>query len=578
MDVPQRPNWSPEAEQIETGTWQALAFNNDTLRATAAMPSSQPVGLSQLPTLRPLASNIPSSPIVSPTGATQSSPAQQSSANPLFAATQRNVDTPITPEQGKESSLTIQEKLDRFRAMEFAKNDSQVIVNQIAKIENAEPPIDHLDIKKIESGSIAHQQESTRAEQKSDTDLAPKISPVVSKKTDLTKDDLPWATSSAETDFAKSDVNNGQSSIPAPKISPIQKAQPIATVTERKDIEVAPKINSSQVTEKPLAAANPSESNGLFNLDDNAIDQLFSENLGVTERAFPANPKAAQNNSAPTPQLSLRETHSEIIDSSSTQSILNGLPQEELSPLSASSSLQHPTGAAGVERQAQSGKLFSIDDNMIDNIFSEQLGVTDKALDKTPKPIEIIETSIDTTAPSNSSPFKVEGIGRLDNRSDTTGDAVGAGKISAIGKFLLDGPDLEKIGKLAFADPTDTKMRILTMEAATELKSLLRQIDSQPGVVGSIILGHDQLLIVHTMPAEMDAESLGQLAFSVYMNTRNIANKMGYEIVQQLVSKTQKGYLIIANFGDGLLVTASDAQEVNKIAPLLNNINQLAIS
>ncbi len=109
---------------------------------------------------------------------------------------------------------------------------------------------------------------------------------------------------------------------------------------------------------------------------------------------------------------------------------------------------------------------------------------------------------------ANIPPARIEGLGRLDSRIDASND-LGSGRIASIGKFLLDGKDLEKIGKITSSDPSDNKMRILTLEGAAELDWILKNVGTQPGVIGSVIIGHDGLLIANTMPLDMDAELFG---------------------------------------------------------------------
>ena len=72
-------------------------------------------------------------------------------------------------------------------------------------------------------------------------------------------------------------------------------------------------------------------------------------------------------------------------------------------------------------------------------------------------------------------------------------------------------------------------MRILTMEAAGELQGLLHHIGTLDKVVGSVIVGHDGLLIANTMPPDLDAESIGVWALGVYMNTEHVVKKMGQD-------------------------------------------------
>jgi predicted regulator of Ras-like GTPase activity (Roadblock/LC7/MglB family) len=171
-------------------------------------------------------------------------------------------------------------------------------------------------------------------------------------------------------------------------------------------------------------------------------------------------------------------------------------------------------------------------------------------------------------------PPKIEGLGRLDAKPDTGGDT-GSGRIASIGKFLLDQKDLEKIGKLTASDLSDTKMKILTLEAASEIQGLLHHIGATQGVIGSIIIGHDGLLIANTMPQDIEADSVGIWALAVYMNTETAIKKIGHNRVHQIVARTPKGFLVIADFGGGLLVTLSDGSDTDALIPLMRSITQV---
>jgi predicted regulator of Ras-like GTPase activity (Roadblock/LC7/MglB family) len=162
----------------------------------------------------------------------------------------------------------------------------------------------------------------------------------------------------------------------------------------------------------------------------------------------------------------------------------------------------------------------------------------------------------DEEVPEN--PAKFVGAG-LDNRPGVTGD-VGLGRFYSIGKFSLE--DLEKIGNIITSDLSDTQ-RWLTREAAIELQSLLQSVASQAGVIGSVVVGNDGLLIASTLPPEMDGEQIGVWALAVFMNTQNAAMKLGHDRVYQIVAKTPRGYIVIADFGSGLLVTVTDTRETD---------------
>jgi predicted regulator of Ras-like GTPase activity (Roadblock/LC7/MglB family) len=225
-----------------------------------------------------------------------------------------------------------------------------------------------------------------------------------------------------------------------------------------------------------------------------------------------------------------------------------------------------PAPAAG---QEQKGGLFSVDDNVMNRIFSDNLGIPEDASKGAPQ--DNYSQAQDEALP----PPKIAGIGRLDAAADQNQDA-GSGRIASIGKFLLDQKDLDKIGKLTSSDLlNEGKMRILTLEASQDLQSLLSQIGTQHGVVGSVIVGHDGLLIANTMPGDMDAESLGVWALGVYMNTEHVTKKMGHDRVHQVVSRTPRGYVVIADFGGGLLVTVTDGRDTDSLIPLMRTITQL---
>jgi predicted regulator of Ras-like GTPase activity (Roadblock/LC7/MglB family) len=384
-------------------------------------------------------------------------------------------------------------------------------------------------------------------------------------------------------------------------------------------------------------AADPAAKNGLFQLTDNDLDKLFSSNLGVDEPSTQVGVQAAQatispvqaaapNNfappaaaasaptgwntgaeqqapagwgvSAPSPAPVAAATSSGASGWSSPQAPSGwGMEQPpaggpsgwSASAAPAATETSQPTGwgsptaptppawnqpaAAPVANlapnpEAAKGGLFSVDDNAMNRIFSDNLGIPEDASPKTDA------YAIPDQGGEQVAPPKIAGIGRLDASGDQNQDA-GSGRIASIGKFLLDQKDLDKIGKLTSSDLNEGKMRILTLEASQDLQSLLSQIGTQQGVIGSVIVGHDGLLIANTMPGDMDAESVGVWALGVYMNTEHVTKKMGHDRVHQVVSRTPRGYVVIADFGGGLLVTVTDGRDTDSLIPLMRTITQL---
>lgn len=343
----------------------------------------------------------------------------------------------------------------------------------------------------------------------------------------------------------------------------------------------------------PAQAPAQSAGAGLFNLDDSAMDKLFSDNLGVKDAQQPPGqaPGAPAGQKAPgQPGSAPQFSQPGAPPAASPAPRQSGNPFAPLTtpqppapppgwapvPQPSPASFQQPVSQVNPgQQQAPSGGLFSIDDSVIDRIFADNLGLNDASAPAVPKVnvSEAIKSISEVAAIAPVPPPKVEGVGRLDSRTEAADS--GSGRIASIGKFLLDQKDLEKIGKLTSSDLSDTKMRILTTEAAQELQTLLNHIGAQEQVVGSVIVGHDGLLIANSMTGDLDAESIGVWALGVYMSTEQVIKKMGQDRVHQIVSRTPRGYVVIADFGGGLLVTVSDGKDTDSLIPLMRSITQL---
>ncbi|MDR3616117.1 MAG: roadblock/LC7 domain-containing protein [Candidatus Obscuribacterales bacterium] len=119
------------------------------------------------------------------------------------------------------------------------------------------------------------------------------------------------------------------------------------------------------------------------------------------------------------------------------------------------------------------------------------------------------------------------------------------------------------------------QLRQLPIEAESELKQLLDQVGALNGVIGSLVVGHDGWVIANTMPPDTDPELLAQKALDIYKCTSAAVTKLGHMHVHQLVGRTSHGYVVIADFGGGLLVIISNASETSALIPLMRSITGL---
>ena len=382
----------------------------------------------------------------------------------------------------------------------------------------------------------------------------------------------------------------------APRISAVPPRNPAgASLPPNAPAPAAPLAPAAPAATPPVPGPQ-SGSKGLFNVDDAAMDRIFSQNLGVPESGNPPAAAATASIQQSPPPVPPRAA----VPPPAAPPQVPAAPQgggwgPPVPPVPAQPAYSAPAAPAApaapmatppaMPPQAGSKGLFNVDDAAMDKIFND-LGVKEKAAAAAaaaaaggaggagaPKinvreAVNQIRNLADIPAP------KVEGVGRL-SRIEEQSEPAPAGKINAIGKFLLDQSDLQKLGNLASADLSDGKVRVLTHEASEEISKLLEHIATQAGVVGSVIVGHDGILIANSLPKELDPETIGILSLGIYVNTTSIAKKMGHSHLHQLVSKTQYGYLVVADFGGGILVTVSNGQDTEKLIPLMRSITQL---
>lgn len=412
---------------------------------------------------------------------------------------------------------------------------------------------------------------------------------------------------------ASAAVNPGQAQVTnqavqaAPQAIPVAPPAPPAPVPQPIPQPAAPP--PVQTPQAPVQQKEP----GLFaDMDDAAIDQLFSSNLGISEpkgtqaqvnapsipQPIPAAPPlpppvpqqvmppplpvpVAPPPTPPPPQpvitppapVEAQPAAIQPAPSFSTPPAPPPPPQPAEIPLATAP----PIPQALPIQADQSDGILNVTESDLDKLFSENLGVSESALSAAPKVnlTQAVETIRQATGSTPATPPpKIEGVGRLAKNVDTTQDT-SSGKISSIGKFLLDQKDLAKLGKVASSSLSSTDMRVLTMEAAQELQNLLGHIGSQPGVAGSVIVGHDGILIANNLPPGHDAESVGVWALGIFLNTENTIKMLGHNHVFQMVARTPQGFLVIADFGGGILVTVSQSSQTNELIPLMRTITQL---
>jgi predicted regulator of Ras-like GTPase activity (Roadblock/LC7/MglB family) len=115
------------------------------------------------------------------------------------------------------------------------------------------------------------------------------------------------------------------------------------------------------------------------------------------------------------------------------------------------------------------------------------------------------------------------------------------------------------------------------LDSSGGIRDLLSHISAQSGVQGSVIVGHDGAVFAHNLPDELNPASIGLLALGIFSNVDSTKG-MGYNKLHQLVCRTQNGYVVIAHFGNGFLVTVSDVLKMKNLIKLMRTVTQLVAS
>jgi predicted regulator of Ras-like GTPase activity (Roadblock/LC7/MglB family) len=126
------------------------------------------------------------------------------------------------------------------------------------------------------------------------------------------------------------------------------------------------------------------------------------------------------------------------------------------------------------------------------------------------------------------------------------------------------------------AAPSELGLRILTIKALEDLRGILNEITRHEEVVGWAIIGSDGLMVAGSLPDELNSENLAVRALSIYMGTEAMLEGIGNERLQQIILYTEMGAVFVANFGEGIFITISNATQPDKIIRTLKKIRDVS--
>ncbi|MBS1995908.1 MAG: roadblock/LC7 domain-containing protein [Cyanobacteria bacterium SZAS LIN-2] len=191
-------------------------------------------------------------------------------------------------------------------------------------------------------------------------------------------------------------------------------------------------------------------------------------------------------------------------------------------------------------------------------------------------------------APAKPEPAKykeVKEFGRLSSKpgSGAKFSSETAGTMKTIGKLLLDVQAVENIIKSGETKKLGAGMstaKIISAARGEGIKNILNAIDTYEGVAGSLIVGHDGLVIASTVGTGWDKDMLGALSTAL-LSTSNLATKK-LEIgkLRQMVMLTEVTNgdgqrfktTVLTDVDVGILAVFLEKTDLNKIDGLLETI------
>ena len=216
--------------------------------------------------------------------------------------------------------------------------------------------------------------------------------------------------------------------------------------------------------------------------------------------------------------------------------------------------------------------LIPVDDIIahVSHMFSEHIG------EQAPKVVPPSEDPLGASSGSYPQIREVDLRKANAARLATTGNTDEPnGQIRALGNFLLDKQSVAAIANLSNSNANLAHARILSDEEAQALQDCLSPIESLEGVAGCIILGYDGMIIMSSLPDHADKDALSAWALLTYMNTHELVRVVGHNRLRQFVSRTLNGYLLLADFGQGLLLAVSDNASTEAILPLMKSVRRV---
>jgi hypothetical protein len=176
-------------------------------------------------------------------------------------------------------------------------------------------------------------------------------------------------------------------------------------------------------------------------------------------------------------------------------------------------------------------------------------------------------------APESAPAKEVKEFGRLSAKSAAADVQPEQGTMKTIGKMLIDAQAVANIIKAGEIRPGGlTTARVISAARGEGIRSLLARIDSYPGVAGSLIVGHDGLVIASTLGSGWDRDMYGALSSSIHSNTNLATGKLELGALRQTILQSEDKVTVLTEVEVGVLAVFCEQREPGKLNGLLEAI------
>ena len=344
-------------------------------------------------------------------------------------------------------------------------------------------------------------------------------------------------------------------------------AEPAIVVEEAEKIEIVEpeaKIEEPQATPTPASDDEDEEQSGLFGKSlDSELDDIFSNLAPEEAQKKVTHETLAQVRSgdaaAGEEELSFEPPAQSAASSAETDESKAGKFVDTLGNLPAMDAAKTPVQI--------SAKDATVKEQQSKSTETSEHPVVEEAASVAKK-----EEETSTAAPAK----EIKEFGRLSARvSATAKPSETPGTMKTIGKLLIDVQAVENVikhGETGQIGKNLASARVLSAQRGEGIQNILNKIDAYPGIAGSLIVGHDGLVIASTLKSDMDRDTVGVLSVACLSTSNLGTRKLEIGKLKQMVMITNTTVNVFTDVDVGILAVFMTDVQVDKIDGLLETI------